>query len=932
MAKNIFILDNKLPLVVTTGLMASLPVLAAVANQNQDSNQWQCVATQSGEWHCDGTATTSNKRLVATTAKPIQVASIDFKRPVPTNDSDPVQCPTDSSAQTATTLDWRPLDQLSPAQQAQRKNQLCGGGYAEPARPGQNFTGNINDAPIYLEGDSSSYNAEGVGMLYGNAVIRQGYRQVESSTAQLDRRNDTATFTDNVVLREPNLLMTGSSGTVNTQTGQAEIHNAQYVLHQEGVRGKAQSIVRQSDGQIDLTRATYTTCPPGSCVWQLSGRTVNLNPESGFGTATHATVDIFGLPIFYTPWMSFPINDKRKSGLLFPTFALDTSSDGDGFDYTQPIYWNIAPNMDATITPRVLTNRLAIVENEFRHMSASSNTVVAGAYTTPDQTREKNLNYDQNRWFVHMNHQQQLTDNWDYTINYTRASDREYFSDFGTGIDISALDPLSQSFYTTYSSSGNGPFQWGLSLGTQHWQNMSQSADNPYNKNVDLLFNGGWDQGTGFGFNYTVAYTDFQRDEDWQYKRTAVLDDRYDVTEGIFGPGAANNINNANGGRLYAETGVKYRFENTYAFFEPGVKVRSVHYRLNDLQQAYVDQYAGGSYDRAETPSTSAPTAYVDGGLIFERPTSFGNMNFTQTLEPRMRYVYTPYRADQGLNPAFSTGESMFSYNSLWQDDRFNGYDRIGDTNHLSLGLTTRFLESDGYERFRFSVGQMIFFEDRQVMIDPLLGEVIVDNKNESDTNLNEENQRLLAANTATRSPIASQLVWNIRKDLRLTQDWVYNTDQRWNQDYALSLQYQPKPGAVFNASYRYRNQVERALKDRNGNNVIGTSGPIYVNGDLEEASVSAVWPISTQWSILGRYTRDITNHRHMDRAIGFEQDACCYKIRVMYRNWIDPLEDIDTASADKGIFLEFVLKGLGNLSSSRVTEFLKDISGYNSR
>ncbi|CAM3543136.1 LPS-assembly protein LptD [Parendozoicomonas haliclonae] len=960
MAKNIFILKNKLPLVITTGLMVSTPVLPAIANQAlSNDSQWLCQQDSSGGgWQCNiaprkqgpipfaqravvkpavkqkasvpVTITETSSQASAASAATAQTAPAGANVSVlPVSVTAATSGPTTSVSQAFSSLDWRRIDELSLFKQKQRRAMVCEGFYQEPNRPGIDYKGDPADAPIYAESDNSSYNENGKGTLSGNVVVRQGYRQIESNTAHLNRNSSEADFVGDVVIREPNLLLVGDRADVNMDSGYAEISNAKYVFHQEGIRGEATNIVRRESGVIELNKATYTTCPPGECTWKMNGKQVELNPNSGFGTATHATVDLYGLPIFYTPWITFPIDDRRKSGLLFPTFAWGFEGDSNGFDYTQPIYWNIAPNMDATITPRIMTRRGGLLETEFRYLSQHSYTELGGAYTTPDRQEKKNLYYDRNRWLVNMNHRQQLSHNWNVDANFTNVSDREYFNDFGSDLKVESTDPLHQQVYATYQSSGSDLYQWGVKIGTQHLKNMTDDGDDPYNKNIDLTFDGNWGEGVGLGFDYLVNYTDFLRDKEWKYLRQEQVNERNETYKSIWGEGSG--INNAVGGRLYTEAGTKYRFENSYSFIEPGVKMRSVHYRLDRLSDSYINGV--GSRDKAERPDTTAPTAYLDGGMFFERPTALAGLKMTQTLEPRMRYVYTPYRSGQSLNPDLDSNNSTFSYGSLWRDDRFSGYDRIGDTNQLSLGLTTRFLEENGYERFRFSIGQIVYFEDRKVYIDPTLDEGI-----NEDTNLGEENQRLVDANKASRSPIATQMVWNIRPDLRLTQDWVYNTDKSWNQDYAFGVQYLPQPGAVVNLRYQYRNQVERALKHSNGpdkgNNVIDpiTNKPVFVNGDMEEATFSTVWPLSSQWSVMARYTYDMTNKRKMDRAFGFEQDSCCYTMRVMYRNWIDPDEDIDVAEKDKGIFFEFVLKGLGNITTSKVTEFLRDVSGYSSR
>ncbi|MCL6271808.1 LPS-assembly protein LptD [Sansalvadorimonas sp. 2012CJ34-2] len=956
MAKNIFTLKNKLPLVITTSLLAGMPIIPALAASAPlaPDQQWRCDPGTTGEgWICrtvtrkagpvpfvarepvvaaikevpDTSVTTSGTSTAETSAaaiaQPVPVVLVQGELPDEATGTGEVR--RSASVEKAfATLDWISIDQL-PADKKKRSALSCHGGYQEPVRPGIDFKGDPNNEPLYAEADQSSYLETGQGILTGNVMIRQGYRQVESNKANLNRNTGETTFTGDVVIREPNILMLGERAEVNIDSGRSKLIGAKYVFHDKRIRGEAHSILRRESGVIDMEQATYTTCPPSSCVWQLNGDTIELNPITGFGTATNATVDMWGIPVFYVPRISFPLDDRRTSGFLYPTIAFDSSKND--FDYTQPYYWNIAPNMDATITPRVMTKRGALVEAEYRYLTQSASGELGGAYSTPDGLTKGNLNKDKNRWFVNLKRKQDLTGNWNYQINYTDTSDREYFTDFGTSLDVKSTSPLKQEIYSTYNGGGDSSHQYTFTVGHQTLKNMTQDSDDPYNKDIDLNLKGDWDIGKGFGFSYLFDYTDFQRDKKWDYQKQVWVDKANDVKKGIWTTGPSDSINNAVGGRLYGETAIKYRIENSYSFLEPGVKLRSVHYDLDRLQQAYITK-TGRSKSDATKPDTTAPTYYLDGGLFFDRDTTLGGLKFTQTLEPRARYAYTPYRGGQDLNPVFDSSETSFTYNSLWRDDRFNGYDRIGDTNQLSLGLTSRFLEEGGFERFRFGIGQIFYFQHRKTYINPSLSATTDSNgKDNSDINFNESEKQLLQANKASTSPLASQLVWNIRRDLRLTQDWMYNTNAGHNQEYATGLQYLPENGGVINMRYRYRDLVDRAEKNSLGNNT-----GRYVNGNLEEADFSTVWPVTYDWSLLARYTYDITNKRHMERSFGFEQESCCYMVRVMYRNWIDPSEDIDTAKADKGIFLEFVLKGLGSLTGSKVNTFLQGISGYSKR
>ena len=194
----------------------------------------------------------------------------------------------------------------------------------------------------------------------------------------------------------------------------------------------------------------------------------------------------------------------------------------------------------------------------------------------------------------------------------------------------------------------------------------------------------------------------------------------------------------------------------------------------------------------------------------------------------------------------------------------------------------------------------------------------------EEDFDLSQELKRIQEANKASTSPLATQLVWNIRRDLSLRQDWMFNTNRGHVDEYALGVHYLPMQNHAFNFRYRYRDQVDRYKKNDDGNNTTE-----LVNGNLEEADASFMMPLTTNWNTVGRWTYDITNSRSMERSFGVERDSCCYKVQVLYRNWIDPYEDIDTASSKHGVFVQFVLKGLGSLTGTKVESFLQDIDGY---
>jgi LPS-assembly protein len=261
----------------------------------------------------------------------------------------------------------------------------------------------------------------------------------------------------------------------------------------------------------------------------------------------------------------------------------------------------------------------------------------------------------------------------------------------------------------------------------------------------------------------------------------------------------------------------------------------------------------------------------------------------------------------------------------------------MGDTNQLTLGITTRFIEDNGDERFLFGIGQIFYAKKRKVFLDPNLS--VEKNPNYDPS---EARRRLIDANRASTSPLASQLTWNFHRDLSLRQDWTFNTNHGQIDEYALGIHYLPKTNYVLNFRYHYRDQVDRTVKDTIGNTVWldpntgvvvppGTAGAITktASGNLEEADASFVIPLTTHWNTMGRWTYDITNSRHMERSLGIERDSCCYKVQLLFRNWIDPYQDIDTTHAKNGVYVQFVLKGLGSLAGHQMKNFLHGIHGY---
>ncbi|RRJ83372.1 LPS-assembly protein LptD [Aestuariirhabdus litorea] len=896
---------RRLPLALGAGLLFTHSAYAATATPEPSAVKWRCLPDAQQNWVCEQTAGT-----------PVTTGSGSRTGLVPTR---PVV-----ASELRTTLDWIPVQQMSAEQRAAIAPH-CSGAYLEPEREGLASRGKPIDAPIRAESDHSSYLAGEQATFSGHVRVNQGYRQVESDEARLFEQTEIAEFEGNVVLREPDLLLISDSTRIQMQNGRVEAQAVDFAMHSSRSRGGAQQLVRREDGVIELTDARYTTCPPADNSWAITGSELSINPDSGFGSGTHAVLRVKDVPVFYTPYIHFPIDERRQSGFLYPQLGLSSEN---GFDLITPYYLNLAPNYDATLTPRLQTERGVSLESEFRYLTRESEGQVGGAILPSDNLKDKNRNYDEDRWLFNVQHDQQLSSRWDASLDFTNASDKDYLRDFGSSLEVSSADNLNQQLETRYRG-GDDDLFWSLRANLQSFKNMREDKDDPYEKMPQLELTGGWNASEQLSFSWLADTTYFTRDDNWKYigklaeADKSEFERRYDIERSLYGEGA-DELTNANGTRVYLETGASYRWQWPFAYIEPGIKGKTIHYRLTNMNREDfndpVRNPLGLEYDTS--PSTSAPMFSLDSGLYFDRSTRYFGRSYTQTLEPRLFYLFVPEQKGQFQNPLFDSGVYQFSYDSLWREDRFSGHDRLADANRVSLGVTTRLLDNEGGETFRFAIGQTYYFDDRKVLLDPYYGKF--QDEEGADSNLSQGRQWALDEAEASASPIASELVWHLSRASSLRQEWIYNVDQSWNQEYGLAYHYSTDSARMLDIAYRYSKRADRTIKDDDGNAIPGA----FTDGSISQSDISGIWPLFGDWSLLGRWNHDLTNNKNLEILAGTEYDSCCYKVRFLFRQGLNgSTDDIENADTENAVVLQFVLKGLGGFGTN--AQYLSGIKGY---
>lgn len=598
---------------------------------------WNCTADNTG-WHCDKAAAPT-PRLINRTALTSEV-----------------QAPVATSA--ASLPSYKNLDWSTTAP----SNTACPGAYVEPQFIAQGDEEEANPA-VYLDAGSTTSELGADTRLRGGVNIRQGKRRLSSDEARVSPNQDTAALSGNVVFREPGLLVVSDSAEASLTDNTASFKQARFVLHESHLRGEASSLQRNADETITLTDSTYTYCPPGNQDWAINADELHLDQQAGQGVAKHTTLRVADVPVMYVPYFSFPIDDRRKSGFLYPTASYAQLN---GLDIAAPYYFNIAPEYDDTLTPHWISERGVLLENELRYLNRYSENVLNIGYLPDDDL------YNDDRWLLNTKHSGRNAAGWHSRIDFTRVSDDSYFDDLNTELSVARQDHLDQigevSFYGD---------SWNAAARVQSYQTISGSQS-PYRRLPQLEVKGNtpWQ---GYGLGYQAEYVYFDRD-----------------TAGLTGS------DKITGQRIHITPELRRQFSNSYAYITPSLRLWNTYYQLED-------QLVGAQ----DNPSYSVPVLSIDSGLTLERTRNQGGI---QTLEPRLFALYAPHE-NQDDAPLFDTTALDFSYDALFRDNRFSGRDRIGDAQQLSLGLTSRLYNSRGFEQGSLSLAQAFYFDDRKVTL-----------------------------------------------------------------------------------------------------------------------------------------------------------------------------------------------------------------------
>lgn len=703
----------------------------------------------------------------------------------------------------------------------------------------------------------------------GQAELRHPTHILKADVLRYDQDTNIVTASGKVLINRQGDVFRGDHLQLQMDSYEGRFENVNYQILRTDGQGTASKVDFLDRDHSVISDGVYSTCKrepaqtgDWSPDWYIRGKKIILDSEQEQGYVENGALVFGGVPIIPVPGFGFPLSEQRRSGFLSPTISISNAS---GAEYSQPYYFNIAPNRDATAAVNASSKRGFDVYGQFRYLEdAYRGQVDLNIMPHDRRTGTK-------RWSYHVDHTQKWPHaatgfgNFDFSLDLNRVSDNNYWRDFqsvkgmrNSGAQIS--ERLLANTATLNWNYGN----WSAFVTAQRWQTQQLPApDNitpPFDKMPQVHLRYARNNVRGFDVSLDLDSTRFHSD-------TALT-------------------GQPNGTRNHLQGKISYPWIRPWGFLTPGVELNATHY-----------QTSSPMLDGAHNASRVLPTLTLDGGLVFERNANLFGRNLTQTLEPRLFYVYTPYKKQDAL-PLYDTAVKDFNLASIFSSNPFTGSDRFNNSNTITAGLTSRFYDNDdGAEVARVTVAQRHRFTPRRVFLNAL----------DSKDNQSMSNILLDAA-----------LRWNQRWSTETSLDY----DQRTNDIVSgrLGVRYAPRPYRVFTAN----------LSRQTGGNKqadIGWQWPLNdLWGDKGKALPAGQGEGARRWYMLGRVYYSLSTHRITEALAGLEYDACCWIARVAVRSQQTQTFPV---RMNHSIMLQIEFNGLARVGTGALQLFRDNVPGY---
>ena len=732
--------------------------------------------------------------------------------------------------------------------------------------------GETNELPVTINADNAKGNYPDDAVFTGNVDIAQGNSRLQADEVQLHQKQAegqpepirTVDALGNVHYDDNQVILKGPKGWSNLNTKDTNIWEGDYQMVGRQGRGKADLMKQRGENRYTiLENGSFTSCLPGSDTWSVVGSEVIHDREEQVAEIWNARFKLGPVPVFYSPYLQLPVGDKRRSGFLIPNAKYSTNN---YFEFYLPYYWNIAPNMDATITPHYMHRRGGIMwENEFRYLTQAGAGLMEFDYLNSDKVYEDEHPKDDNsrRWLFYWQHAGVLDQVWRFNVDYTKVSDTSYFNDFDNKYGSSTDGYATQKFSVGYAVQN-----FDATVSTKQFQVFDAQNSNSYSAQPQL------------DVNY------YQND-------VGPFDTR------IYGQAVHfvnTNDNMPEATRVHLEPTINLPLSNNWGSINTEAKLLATHYQQTNLD--WYNNNPSNVNKLDESANRVMPQFKVDGKMVFERDMQMLAPGYTQTLEPRAQYLYVPYR-DQSHIYNYDSSLLQSDYSGLFRDRTYGGLDRIASANQVTTGVTSRVYDDAAVERFNISVGQIYYFTESRT----------------GDDNIKWEND------DKTGSLVwAGDTYWRISDRWGLRSGIQYDTRLDSIANSSSSIEYRRDENRMLQLNYRYASPeyIQATLPS------YYSTADQYKNG-ISQVGAVASFPIAERWSIVGAYYFDTNVNKEADSMLGLQYNSCCYAIRFGYERKLNGWDDkMQHAIYDNTIGFNIELRGLSSNYGLGTTQMLR--------
>lgn len=738
----------------------------------------------------------------------------------------------------------------------------------KPRQPRVNDT----DAPTTIEAEQMTGRPDRLLNLDNDVDMTRGGTNLKSNTGVYHIVENEAEAHGCVRMNRYGDRYTGDDLQMNMDSGQGYLTNPTYWFQANDGHGKADRVNFLDEDRSEILKGTYTTCPGTKPDWYVKSSTLDIDSGLGEGVAHNGIVYFKNVPILGSPIMSFPLTGDRQSGVLPPIIG---STNNGGLEFNLPYYFNIAPNRDLTLYPNIISQRGLQMGADARYMGVDYSGQTKVEFLPGDQLTKTD------RYALQSIHSQTLLPGLTMGWNVNFASDNNYPDDFTRSITQSSLRTLNREFDLNYS----GSF-WNVAALASRYQVLQDfnaaglpTLSRPYDRMPQVTVTAGKQDIYGFDWTVNAQYTRFRNTQ-------------YDFPSGSSTTYTSSTLLPLGGERVYINPQLSYPIIRPGYFITPKIQLDATAYSIEPnkfgIANAVTQPVALGA--PAPTPlgndfSRVLPTFSLDTGLIFERDATFFGNKMTQTLEPRLFYVRTPYH-DQSQFPLFDSGAADFNFAQIFTENRYSGHDRISDANQLTTAVTSRFIEESGLERLRLGIGQRMYFTQPRVAL------------NTTDNITTSRSDLLLMAGGQVTPTLG---VDNTIEYSQSNNQWVRAGS---------TIKWQPGPKKVINFSY----QLDHTNID-----------PLDVdNKYLKQFDLSAQWPLTRRWYGVGRVSYSLQEKTVGQSLIGLEYKADCWVFRLVGQR--TPTSSTRTTT---GFFIQLELNGLSKIGSDPISALRSSVPGY---